>query len=107
MSSFSGARRNMLNSMTAKNIISNKVLGMLIFVFTEVMFFTALISAFLVIKGDAPWSIPHGVRLPILATAYNTMVLLFSGGCLSGQKKSDRVTINLSYFSIRLLSCNF
>ena len=61
-------------------LLPNKILGMTIFVFTEVMFFTALISAFLVIKGDqGSWEIPFDIRLPVLSTAYNTLILFFSG----------------------------
>jgi heme/copper-type cytochrome/quinol oxidase subunit 3 len=53
---------------------------MLIFVATEVMFFTALISAFIIIKaGVQPWTPPVGVRLPVLATAANTVLLCLSG----------------------------
>ena len=45
------------------------------------MFFTALISAFIIIKGDekVAWAIPPGVKLPVLATAYNTLILITSG----------------------------
>ena len=61
-------------------LLPSKILGMSIFVFTEVMFFTALISAFLVIKGDqGSLEIPFQIRLPIMSTAYNTLILLVSG----------------------------
>lgn len=63
-----------------KRVIADNVFGMIIFLFTELMFFTALVSAFLVIKGDGvTWSIPQGIRLPIMATAYNTAILFLSG----------------------------
>ncbi len=53
---------------------------MLIFVATEVMFFTALISAFVIIKaGVEPWAPPVGVRLPVVATASNSLLLFLSG----------------------------
>jgi heme/copper-type cytochrome/quinol oxidase subunit 3 len=53
---------------------------MLVFVATEVMFFTALISAFVIIKaGVEPWAPPVGVRLPVAGTAANTALLLLSG----------------------------
>jgi heme/copper-type cytochrome/quinol oxidase subunit 3 len=52
---------------------------MLIFVATEVMFFAALISAFVVIKsGVEPWAPPPGVRLPVIATAGNSLLLMLS-----------------------------
>ncbi len=63
--------------------IANGVLGMLIFVITEVMFFAALISAYLVLRAGAlewpPWGQP---RLPVAATAFNSVVLLLSGWVL-------------------------
>ncbi len=60
--------------------LADSVFGMLIFVATEVMFFTALISAFVIIKtGVEPWSPPVGVRLPVVATAANTVLLFLSG----------------------------
>lgn len=56
------------------------VFGMGLFVATEVMFFTALISSYVVIKaGTGNWVPPQGVRLPVAATALNTLVLLASG----------------------------
>ena len=53
----------------------------MIFVFTEVMFFFALISAFLVIKANNPgsWDLPENIRLPVVATGFNTLVLIASG----------------------------
>ena len=63
-----------------KPAISSGVLGMLIFMVTEAMFFAGLISAYLVIRAGLeewpPWGQP---RLPIVATAFNTVVLLASG----------------------------
>ncbi len=60
--------------------VSNGILGMMIFIFTEMMFFAALISAYLVIRAGLeewpPWGQP---RLPVEATAFNTFVLLLSG----------------------------
>ena len=61
--------------------LSNAELGTLIFVGTELMFFAALISAFLIIKagrGEA-FVLPSHITLPILATGLNTGVLLLSG----------------------------
>ncbi len=59
--------------------IANSVFGVLVFIVTEVMFFIALISAFLVTKANAlQWPPPDQPRLPIAATAFNTLVLLVS-----------------------------
>jgi heme/copper-type cytochrome/quinol oxidase subunit 3 len=63
-----------------KASIPNSVLGMLIFVTTEIMFFLALVSSHTVIKSTAGvWAPPESVRLPLLATGFNTLVLLTSG----------------------------
>jgi len=64
-----------------KPAISNVVLGTVVFVIAEVMFFTALISAYLVIRAGAGlrWVPPPDVRLPVEATAINTIALLVSG----------------------------
>ncbi len=63
-----------------KSPISNGILGIAIFIVTEVMFFAALISAYLVISSGQdewpPWGQP---RLPVEITALNTLVLLASG----------------------------
>ena len=60
--------------------VSNGMIGMSIFIVTEVMFFAALISAYLVIRSGQdewpPWGQP---RLPIEITAFNTLILLASG----------------------------
>jgi heme/copper-type cytochrome/quinol oxidase subunit 3 len=54
---------------------------MLIFVATEVMFFSGLISAFVIGKSNAigGWPPPGQPRLPIEETALNTAALLASG----------------------------
>lgn len=61
--------------------LTNAELGTLIFVGSELMFFAALISAFLIIKagrGEA-FVLPAHITLPVLATGLNTGVLLLSG----------------------------
>lgn len=62
--------------------VPNGVLGMLIFIFTEVMFFSGLISAHAIVKSQsagAMWP-PYGQpRLPIEQTAVNSLALLVSG----------------------------
>ena len=60
--------------------VSNGIVGMLIFMVTEAMFFAALISAYMVIRAGLdewpPWGQP---RLPVETTAFNTLLLLASG----------------------------
>jgi heme/copper-type cytochrome/quinol oxidase subunit 3 len=60
------------------------VLGMLLFVATEVMFFSGLISAFVIGKSNAlgGWPPPGQPRLPVEETALNTAALLASGVAL-------------------------
>ena len=66
-----------------RNVLSNQVLAVLVFTATELMFFTALISAYLVIRaGAGNWVPPEGVRLPVLATAFNTFMLFLSGATI-------------------------
>ena len=56
------------------------VIGTLVFLGTEAMFFAGLISAFLVLRaGSAVWPPPDQPRLPVAVTAVNTLILLFSG----------------------------
>ena len=62
--------------------IPNGVLGMMIFIFTEIMFFSGLISAHIIVKSQAAGQMwpPYGQpRLPIEETALNSLALLMSG----------------------------
>jgi cytochrome c oxidase subunit 3 len=65
-------------------VLPNGVLGMLLFVATEVMFFSGLISAFVIGKSNAigGWPPPGQPRLPVEETALNTAALLASGVAL-------------------------
>ncbi len=72
---------------------SNVILGMLLLLATEAMFFSGLISAYLVARGNAgEWPPAGQPRLPMLVTAINTGVLLASGvaGWISYKSKSLR-----------------
>ena len=63
-------------------LVSNGVLGMLVFIFTEVMFFAGLISAHAIVRSQAAGQMwpPYGQpRLPVEETAVNTAALLVSG----------------------------
>lgn len=60
--------------------VPDAVLGLLIFLGTEAMFFAGLISAFLVLRaGSTEWPPPDQPRLPVAVTGVNTLVLLLSG----------------------------
>ena len=61
-------------------VVSNGVLGMLLFIMVELMTFAGLISAFSVIRAGAMvWPPLDQPRLPLEATALNTAALLASG----------------------------
>lgn len=64
----------------SKKGIPSPVLGILIFVVGEIMFFSALISTRIVIKASSGiFAPPENVKLPVLMTGFNTLVLLISG----------------------------
>ncbi len=66
----------------SKPVLPSAVLGALIFVVSEVMFFSGLISAHTISKAGAlpgMWPMPGQPRLPAEATALNTALLLLSG----------------------------
>ena len=65
-------------------IASNGVVGMVIFVIAEVMFFAGLMSAFTIVKASriGAWPPPDQPRLPVEETALNTVALLLSGVAL-------------------------
>jgi len=63
-------------------VVSNGVVGMLIFIFTEAMFFSGLISAHAIVRSQTAGQMwpPFGQpRLPVQETAVNTAALLVSG----------------------------
>ena len=66
-----------------QQLLPNGVLGMMIFVITEVMLFAGMISAFMIVRANAvEWPPPGQPRLPLGQTAFNTAALLLSGGTL-------------------------
>jgi len=70
-------------------LVPSGVMGMAIFVFTELMLFAGLISAFTITRSSAiVWPPPGQPRLPFEATALNTVVLLLSGAALVWTRRS-------------------
>jgi cytochrome c oxidase subunit III len=60
--------------------IEPAMLGLLLFIVLEIMFFAGLISAFMVFRlSPVEWPPAGQPRLPIEVTAINTVVLLLSG----------------------------
>lgn len=65
-----------------EKIIPNGVMGMIAFIFTEVMFFSGLISAHTIVRSQVAGQMwpPFGQpRLPVEETAINTAALMASG----------------------------
>lgn len=65
-----------------KKLIADGVLGMLLFIFVEIMLFAGFISAFVIVKSRAVgsvWPPPNQPRLPFESTAFNTLALIASG----------------------------
>jgi len=70
-------------------LLANGVMGMLIFVMTELMLFAGLISAFSIVRASAIlWPPPGQPRLPFEETALNTAALLASGVLLFVARRS-------------------
>lgn len=60
--------------------VGNAVLGMLLFLGTDAMFFATLIGAFIVFRtSSVNWPPLGQPRLPVAVTGVNTAILLFSG----------------------------
>ncbi|MDP6529360.1 MAG: cytochrome c oxidase subunit 3 [Gemmatimonadota bacterium] len=71
--------------------IPSEVIGIFLFVFTELMLFAGLISAFRIAQASAAVWPPMGQpRLPIEATALNTAALLASGLVLFFSRRAVR-----------------
>lgn len=77
--------------------INRSLLGLLIFLGTEAMFFAGLISAFLILKaGSTVWPPVNQPRLPVAITAINTLVLLVSAYTMHRAVKAVRAGQNKS-----------
>ncbi len=64
---------------SAPRAIPSAVLGTMLFVFTEIMFFGGLISAYLVLRAAADaWPPADQPRLPVVVTGINSLILLAS-----------------------------
>ena len=73
-------------------LIPSGVMGMLLFVFTELMLFAGLISAFTISRSSAVvWPPPGQPRLPFETTAFNTAILLASGVALFWARRRFRI----------------
>lgn len=92
MSSPGYGRMRVVAEQRREPLVPNAVMGMLIFVVTEVMVFAGLISAFHIARSAAVvWPPPGQPRLPFESTALNTAALLASGAALFwARRRFDR-----------------
>ena len=68
-----------------RDVVPSSVLGMLLLIGAEVMFFAGLISAFTIARAGAEpgrWITPSAPLLPVTSTLANTAALLLSGLCV-------------------------
>ncbi len=85
-----GARRAMRPD-GRQALLPSAVLGMAVFLGTEIMLFAGLVSAFLVLRvGATPWPPPGQPRLPVVVTGFNTAALLASGVALAWAARAGR-----------------
>jgi heme/copper-type cytochrome/quinol oxidase subunit 3 len=77
-----------------RRVADNGVIGMLIFVGTEIMFFAGLVSAFTIAKTTAigGWPPAGQPRLPLEQTAINTIALMLSAVALYGAQRRFRAS---------------
>jgi len=89
-----------------KPVIPNGVVGMMIFLAAEVMFFAALVSAYMILRAGVPVWPPWGQpRLPVWSTAFNSLVLIASGVILHQAKKrflADEIEASKKLYLISL-----
>lgn len=94
-------------------LIPDGVVGMLLFIFTEVMFFSGLVSAHAIVKSQAAGQMwpPYGQpRLPVEETALNSLALLVSGVVLVFAWfafKREKPTARIPLFMSMLLGIAF
>jgi heme/copper-type cytochrome/quinol oxidase subunit 3 len=76
-----------------QEVVPSGLLGMVIFVGTEVMFFAGLISAFTIARAGArpdQWMLPTEPMLPAASTLVNTFALLVSGAWTFAAHRAHR-----------------
>jgi len=77
-----------------KPVIPHGVFGVLCFLVSEIMFFGGMLSAFAIVKSGADgliWPPPGQPRLPVEATALNSVALLLSGFFLFRAGRAFRI----------------
>jgi heme/copper-type cytochrome/quinol oxidase subunit 3 len=80
--------------------LNNALVGMMLFLAADFMFFVALIGAFLVFRGGSTmWPPPGQPRLPIAVTGVNTLILLASGFTMMRAMKLIRASNARSFMN--------
>src|SRR3954447_24902881 len=88
------------------------VLGMALFIISEIMIFGAFFTAYFFIRvvGGAPWP-AHGTELPKLVVGFNTVILVSSSFTLhcaeETLKKNNRLGVKLGMVATFLLGLTF
>jgi heme/copper-type cytochrome/quinol oxidase subunit 3 len=84
--------------------IADCLIGVLILIGTEVMFFAGLIVSFLILRaGSLAWAPVGQPRLPVAVTGLNTMVLIASGVTMYlalGEIRRDRQEATVRWIGI-------
>lgn len=71
--------------------VSNARIAVIVLLVAETMFFSGLISAYLVLRGEAAvWPPPNLPRLPLAVTWANTLILMASGFTMIGAVRAAR-----------------
>jgi cytochrome c oxidase subunit III len=94
------------------SVVDAPLLGMLLFIISEIMVFGAFFTAYFFIRiaeGD-PWPAP-GTKLPVIPTLFNTLILVSSSFTLHwaqhGIKKGNRFALKAGIASTFLLGATF
>jgi cytochrome c oxidase subunit 3 len=92
--------------------VDPQLLGMLLFIISEVMVFGAFFTAYFFIRavnGD-PWPAP-GTHLPVIPTLFNTLILVSSSFTMhwaqTGIKNNNRFALKAGMLTTFLLGCTF
>jgi cytochrome c oxidase subunit III len=92
--------------------VDPQLLGMLLFIISEVMVFGAFFTAYFFIRavnGDA-WP-AHGTHLPVVPTLFNTLILVSSSFTMhwaqTGIKNNNRFALKAGILTTFLLGCTF
>jgi cytochrome c oxidase subunit III len=88
------------------------LLGMLLFIISEIMLFGAFFTAYFFIRvvGDTPWPAP-GEHLPVVVAGINTAILISSSftmhWALEGARNENRAALRVGMLTTFLLGLTF